>query len=115
MLVEKILKQLQQFTCRLNLETTKVIAHRINPGWFGKINGYIQVLWEQGWIYFRRLGEYKIRKEDSYGALIPEFSLLHMIDTCPGFANEVFQIDHVAQSLGARVIITPKYHAVYTG
>ena len=47
--------------------------------------------------------------------LIPEFSLLHMVQSCLDFENEVSQLEYVAQCLGARVIITTKYHAEYAG
>ena len=46
---------------------------------------------------------------------IPDFSLLTMLKTQPDFANEVSQLEYVAKSLGARVIITTKYHAEYAG
>ena len=59
--------------------------------------------------------DYVIRKEDSNGVLVPELSLLHMMESCSDFASEVSQLEHVAESLGAKVIITTKYHAEYAG
>ena len=47
--------------------------------------------------------------------LVPELSLLHMMESCSDFASEVSQLEHVAESLGAKVIITTKYHAEYAG
>ena len=46
---------------------------------------------------------------------IPELSLLTMLKSQPDFANKVSQLKFVAQSLGAGVIITTKYHAKYAG
>ena len=46
---------------------------------------------------------------------IPEFLLLTMLKSQPDFANKVSQLKFVAQSLGAGVIITTKYHAKYAG
>ena len=60
------------------------------------------------------MDEYNICKEESYGTLIPELLLIHMMDTCTDFENEVSQIEHVSQGLGTRVIITMEYHAEYS-
>ena len=38
-----------------------------------------------------------------------------MMMNCNDFANEISQLEHVAKSPGARVIITTKYHAEYAG
>ncbi|KAL7523118.1 hypothetical protein ACHAXR_000032, partial [Thalassiosira sp. AJA248-18] len=37
------------------------------------------------------------------------------MQACHDFQNEVSQLEHVARSLGSRVIITTKYHAEYAG
>jgi len=62
-----------------------------------------------------KLGDYLVKKVDDGGNLIPELSLQHMMESCSDFAGEVSQLEHVAQSLGTRVIITTKYHAEYAG
>ena len=38
-----------------------------------------------------------------------------MMESCSDFASEVSQLEHVAESLGAKVIITKNYHVKYDG
>ena len=99
----------------LDIETTYVKTHRVKPGWKGKGKGLLQVLWERGFIDVSRLSEYRKRVEDADGKLVPELSLVHMLETCTDFANETSQLEYVGKELGVRVIITTKYHAEYAG
>ena len=112
---KKHLKPLQNIAVQMKIETSKVITHSVKAGWMGKGKGYLQVLWERGHIDEKRLNEYKVRTEDDDGKLIPDLSLLHMMETCIDFASEVSQLEHVGQLLGVRVMITTKYHAEYAG
>ena len=59
--------------------------------------------------------DYVISKENSDGVLVPELSLLHMMESCSDFSSEVSQLEYVSESLGSKVIITTKYHAEYAG
>ena len=93
----------------------KNFSHRVSPRYLGRGKGYVQVLWERGFIDVKRMKDYVIRKEDSDGVLVPELSLMNMMKSCSDFASEVSQLEHVAESLGAKVIITTKYHSEYSG
>ena len=115
MLEKKSLKDLQKDANNLGIKTSKVVSHRVQTGYVGKGKGYLQVLWERGFIDVQRLKDYKIRVEDEDGKVVPELSLRHMMQSCTDFANEVSQLEHVAHCLGAHVIITTKYHAEYAG
>ena len=76
----------------------------------------LQVLWERGFIDLKRMKEYKVIVKDKVTKMeIPEFLLLTMLKLQPDFANKFSQLEFVAQSLGARVIITTKYHDEYAG
>ena len=56
----------------------------------------------------------KIAKDKVIKREIPDFSLT-MLKSQPDFANEVSRLGYVARSVGARVIITTKYHAESAG
>jgi hypothetical protein len=92
--------------------TTKTIY-----GWEGKGKGLLQIAYERGWIdlsTFSR-GSYQVMKFDDDGNLIPDFSLRHLIANCTDFMSEQSQLEYVCDSIGARVIITTKYHCEYAG
>ena len=76
----------------------------------------IQILHERGFVDESRIKEYfKIAKDKETKEEIPEFSLLTILKNQPDFANKISQLEYVAKSLGARVIITTKYHVEYAG
>jgi len=54
-------------------------------------------------------------KYDDDGNLIPELSLRHLIASCTDFQTEKSQLEYVCESLGAKALITTKYHAEYAG
>lgn len=114
-LEKKTLTPLQEIAKKLDIEIAKVVTHRLKTGYRSKGKGYAQVLWERGWIDENLWSEYRIRREDSDGKLIPGMSLQHLMESCTDFANEVSQLEYVGQCLGVRVIITTKYHAEYAG
>ena len=115
LLQKKKLSALKQLAKDLNVETSKFLTHRTQPGWVGKGKGLLQVLWERGWIDVSKLGDYRVKAVDEDGNLIPERSLQHMMASCNDFENEVTQLEYVGQSCGVWVIITTKYHAEYAG
>ena len=82
----------------------------------GTGTGMVQILWEGGFIGVTKMKKYKaITKDKVTKKEMRHFSLLTMLKLQQDFANEVSQLEYVAQSLGARVIITTKYHAEYAG
>ncbi len=115
LLEKKGLASLQQLVAKLDINTHKLVTHRLKTGWYGKGKGLLQVLWERGYIDTERIKQYQIQKEDDDGQLIPELSLLHMMENALDFKNEVSQLEHVGRSLEVRVIITTEYHAEYAG
>jgi len=66
-----------------------------------------------GVYHVSKWSEYRVRKEDNDGQLIPHLSLHHMMECCDDFANEISQLEHIGQCLGVCVVITTKYHAEY--
>ena len=90
--------------------TTKIIS-----GWEGKGKGLLQVDYERGWVdiaTFRR-GSYQKMKYDDDGNLVSELSLRHLLANCTDFLSEQSQLEYVCASLGAKALITTKYHAEY--
>ena len=59
--------------------------------------------------------KYKKRVEAEDGNLVPEYSLVHMMETCTNFVNEMSQLEFVCQSLGVRALNTTKDHRVLLG
>ena len=78
-LIKETLKHLRKIAAKLNIDTTKVITHRFKYVLKNKGKGFLQVLWERGFIDETKLSEYKIRAEDDDGRMIPEFLLLHLM------------------------------------
>ena len=56
-----------------------------------------------------------MKQLDDNGDLVPEFSLIHLLENCADFKNEKTQLEYVCESLGGRAIITTKYHCEYAG
>ena len=81
----------------------------------GKGKGLPQACLERGWVSISRINEYRTRPEDGDGTIVPEFSLLYILENYTDFANEISQLEYVGKSLGIRVLITTKYHAEYAG
>ena len=76
----------------------------------------LQVAYERGFIDESiPLKNYKLKVEDEAGDIVPEYSLVHLIESCHDFVSEVSQLEHVCLSLGCRALITTKYHAEYAG
>ena len=46
---------------------------------------------------------------------LTNFSLVHMMESCIDFYNEMSQLEYVCKSLGVTALITTKYHAEYAG
>ena len=116
MLEKKSLKELQKDATNMGIEITKITTHRKKPSYVGEGKGMIQILHERGYVDENRINEYfKIAKDKVTKKENREYSLLTMLKNQPDFANEVSQLEYVATSLGARVIITTKYHAEYAG
>ena len=115
-LEKKSLKDLQKDATNMNIEIMKVTTKRKKTSYVDEGKGMIQTMHERGFVDENRINEYlKIAKDKMNKEEIPEFSLLTMLKTQPEFANKVSQLEYVAKYLGARVIITTKYHAEYAG
>ena len=94
---------------------------------FLKPKGLLQVLWERGWINKARLSNYtndgrEDQKED--GVLKAEheqFSLRHLMRSCPDFQDELSAMEHLAQVLSSptaaihMVLLSTKYHCEIAG
>jgi hypothetical protein len=115
LLEKKTLKELKKIAKKMNIEVEKVITHSKKSGWYDKGKRLVQTLYGHGQIDMESLADNKIRTEDEDGNLVKDLSLLHMMERCTDFLNEVSQLEHIGESLGVRVVITTKYHAEYAG
>ena len=98
-----------------NIETSKVVE-KIKEGWEGKPKGLAQVLWERGLIDGTNLKNYSLTgKKDELGMLDITTSLKHIMGMCPDFLNEEGMLQHIANGLGVKVMLTPKCHAELAG
>jgi len=98
-----------------NIETSKVVE-RIKEGWEGKPKGLAQVLWERGLIDGTNLKDYSLTgKKDELGMLDITTSLKHIMGMCRDFLNEEGMLQHIANRLGVKVMLTPKCHAELAG
>ena len=114
-LEKKTVRTLQQLCKSQGISTKKKVTQKLVSGWWGKVKGLLQVLRERGWINEQLLHKYKIVARDEDGCVIPEFSLLHLLENCTDFKNETSQLEYLCEALGVRAVITTKYHAEYAG
>lgn len=114
-LQKKLLKNLKDAAEGLGIATKKKPATKVVHGFEGKCKGLLQILYERGYINLAMLERYRKKAVDGDGNLIPEFSLVHLMENCADFYNEECQLQFVCRNVGARAIITTKYHAEYAG
>jgi hypothetical protein len=69
----------------------------------------------RGFINENKWSDYRVRKEDNDGQLIPHLILHHMMESCDDFDNEISQLEHIGPCRVVRVVITTQYHAEYDG
>ena len=67
-------------------------------------------MWERGFIDESKLKQYKMKVLDDTGNLVPELSLVYMLEQCHDFLNEMSQLEYVCEQLKTKVLITTKYH-----
>jgi hypothetical protein len=73
LLEKKRVKGLEVIAQDLNIEKTKLVTHKLKPGWWKKGKGLLQVLWERGWIDESKIGEYQVsRAEGDDGNIIED-------------------------------------------
>jgi hypothetical protein len=112
-LSKMLVRAVRKLASNLGINTTKLVTHPMQPGWVGKGNGLLQVLWERVWIDECKISQYKKIVTDNAGFIVKEFFLTHMLKMCTDFANEKTQLECVYQSLGTEALITTMYHAKY--
>lgn len=114
-LTKTTVRELRNIASRLEISTKKNVTRKLTPGWRGKGNGMLQILWERGWICKEELGRYRKKSVDDDGFLVKEYSLTHMLGECSDFANEPSQLEYVCSECGVEALIITKYHAEYAG
>ena len=55
-LTKTTVRELRNIASRLEISTNKNVTRKLTPGWRGKGNGMLQILWERGWICKEELG-----------------------------------------------------------
>jgi hypothetical protein len=94
---------------------TKTVE-KIREGWEGKPKGLLQILWERGLINGNNLKQYSLTgKKDQLGTVDESTSLRHIMGMCQDFVNEEGMLQHITNSLGVKVLLTPKCHAELAG
>jgi hypothetical protein len=99
-----------------NIEVTKTVE-KIKEGWEGKAKGLLQVLWERGLIDGHNVKQYSLTgRKDDLGTVDDGTSLRHIMGMlCHDFINEEGMLQHIAKSIGVKVLLTPKCHAELAG
>ena len=109
------LSDLQSKANALDIPTKITETEKTTKGWVGKPKGILQVFWEQGFIDSLNYKKYRMKLLDENGELVPEFSLVHLLENCTDFMNEKTQLEYICECLGGRAIITTKYHCEFAG
>ncbi len=80
-----LVRDLRKLAANLGINTTKLVTHRMKPGWAGKGKGLQQVLWEHGWIDESKIAQYKrqmtlgsLSKNSHLGACLRHALILQM-------------------------------------
>ncbi len=98
-----------------NIEVMKTVE-KIKEGWEGKAKGLLQVLWERGLIDGHKVKQYSLTgRKDDLGTVDDGTSLRHIMGMCHDFINEEGMLQHIAKSIGVKVLLTPKCHAELAG
>ena len=105
----------------------------VEPGWFNKPKGMLQILFERGWIDEtkvktpRSMSYSKEGKKDKHfdedGKLNDvgrEFCLTHLLSECIDFKSEKSDLEHLASELSnnrnkSSILFTPKFHCELAG
>lgn len=98
-----------------NIAVTKTVE-KIKEGWEGKAKGLLQVLWERGLIDGANVKQYSLTgRKDDLGTVDDSTSLRQIMGMCHDFMNEEGMLQHIAKTLGVKVLLTPKCHAELAG
>ncbi len=96
--------------------SSKVTTAKIIEGWQGKAKGLMQILWERGFIDERNLDKYTMNgRQDVFGVLIPETSLMYLMGNCEDFEEEESLLQANGREMGVLVDRTPKCHCELAG
>jgi hypothetical protein len=119
-----------------NLDIPLVYKRRkVLEGWCGKTKGLFQILWERGFIdaskvrydstidkvsstYYIKNGNknHDFDKKGNIKEAAKARVLIYLLSTCADFANEVSDLQFLAQQIGmVSIIFTPKYHCELAG
>jgi len=102
--------------CQHHNIAIKKAVEKVKEGWEGKPKGLLQVLWRRGLIDGNNLKQYSLTgKKDDLGTVNDSTSLQHVMGMCHDFINEEGMLQHIAKSLGVKVLLTPKCHAELAG
>jgi hypothetical protein len=108
-------RELVQLCEQHNIAIMKTVE-KIKEGWEGKTKGLLQVLWERGLIDASNVKNYSLTgKKDDLGTVDNSTSLRHIMGMCHDFLNEEGMLQHIANTLGVTVLLTPKCHAELAG
>jgi hypothetical protein len=79
------------------------IYQKILEGWEGKLKGFLQVLWERGWIDNsddKAIQNYTIGgRENEFNLVQSELSLKHLMASCTDFEEEEMMLQSMASKI----------------
>ena len=102
----------------------------MEEGWLGKPKGFLQVLWERGWIDKNNVSKYtlkgKAEQMNDKGKLLPVhrcFALRCLMADCADFKEEKSAMEVLLQELSSKsynnqkidLLVSPKYHCELVG
>lgn len=114
-LMKRTVKSLHDYCEKLGVDKKKTVTTKTTKGWWGQNKGLYQVCVERGWANPEEKHKYKIVATDTDGNILPDYSLLHLVENFPDFKSETSQLEHICSKLGCEAIITTKYHAEFAG
>jgi hypothetical protein len=94
-------RELVELCERHSIAITKT-AEKIRERWEGKLKGLLQILWERGLMDGNNEKHYS--QKDQLGKVDESTSLRHIMGMCRDFMNEEGMLQHIATSLGVKVL-----------
>ena len=94
---------------RNNIKLKHPSQPKIIEGWNGRPKGYLQILWERGFVDENELKQYTVNgRTDSYGLINKAFALKDLMSNCTDFQNEESLLQTNGRNLSVSIDRSPK-------
>ena len=106
-----------QGLARENGIKTVIQVDKLLPGWQGKAEGLLQVLYERGLLDPAMSDKYTLdgKIDTILGKYDLQYSLRSLMSECLDFKEEETALQYLGSQLGVQVLLTPKFHAELAG